>query len=673
MPASSRPLLHVGYHKTATTWLQTRFFAADDLGFYLSENRRDSLYAFVFPHALEFDPGEARAFYEAEWQRAAEGAVPVLSMERFSGTPHAARYDSAEIADRLARTFPEGRVLLVVREQEDLILSGYRQYVKNSGVLSLDDYLHPTYEPSVIHRFSYGAFFFDRLVGLYDRLFGRENVLVLPYEAFREDPVAFMRSVAAFVGLDPADRALERLRPRNRANASLSAAATSLKRWGNRVASRQSAINPAPLVRLSDRGAVLSRRFFYAVDRWLPDRLSRRLDARQRAFVRASVGTRYADSNAALADRMGVDLGRYGYRLPEGRPEAGADAGPDPSALTFHIVYTRGTVGLLTPFVASLLEHSPFRYRLVSNGCGPEERAALAELAATSPRLEALALPGDEVHLHSTGLDWLFENSSDPYFAFLDSDVFAVAPFGEAVRRALVDGPTFFSCAQPWASDADRSVGPNRQLSGRHLAAMGRRVGTTFFAVYQRDRVEQVRREYRVGFGKYVWRTLPPAVRGRFREGHLRFRRYDTAKVLTLLLGCEGARIHYEPLRALVHLGGVSDRAEGERRRHEPGPRRTARVWFRLLVRRFMRTVFGPTWPSPPGASFKDRRLLAWHYFGEAIPRLQAGEAPPPSPDFGDPAVQREMERVIGELTAFYRGAPPPTPVDDRSEVLSEA
>ncbi len=670
MPASRRPpLIHVGYHKTGTTWLQQRLFASHEVGFCTGSHRRDCLYVFVYPHAFEFDPAEARAFFEADWQRCPDDAVPVLSMERFSGTPHAGRYDSVEIAGRLHRTFPEGRVLVVVREQDDMILSSYRQYVKNSGGLSLDGYLHPPYEPSVIHQFSYGAFHYDRLVAMYDDLYGRENVLALPYEAFREDPVGTMEAISRFAGLDPDPEVLEQLRPSERKNASLSALATSLKRRANQVASRRSAINPTPLVQLSERGAALSKRFFYKIDGWLPRGLSRRIDGRERAVIRAGVGSRYEESNAALAERMGVDLGRYGYQMPEGWTLAdGASpkrARPADATPTFHVLYTPGTVGLLSPFAESLVRHSPFRFRLVANGCGPEERAQLDALAATSPRLEALALPTDAPLSHGDAMDWLFARDDDPTFAFLDSDLFAVAPFGDPVREALAQGPTFFACTQPWSTDRDRAVFPGGPLAGRHLTTTGRYAGTTFFAVYERAAVERVQRAHGVGFGKYTWEELPASARGRLAETALRHSHYDTAKALNLLIRADGARLRYDPLPAIVHLGGVSDRVQGARRKAE-GPEpwwnhpervASAAAWGRLL-RRAWRTATQSALPPTDGPSYKTRRRLAWHYFGDAIPALQAGQPPPPTPDFGDPLTQREMDRVARELARYYAAEP---------------
>jgi len=49
--------------------------------------------------------------------------VPVLSAERLSGNPDSGGYDSVHVAEYLAATFPEARVLIVIREQADMLVS----------------------------------------------------------------------------------------------------------------------------------------------------------------------------------------------------------------------------------------------------------------------------------------------------------------------------------------------------------------------------------------------------------------------------------------------------------------------------------------------------------------------------------------------------------------------
>jgi hypothetical protein len=61
-----------------------------------------------------------------------------------------------------------------------------------------------------------------------------------------------------------------------------------------------------------------------------------------------------------------------------------------------------------------------------------------------------------------------------------------------------------------------------------------------------------------VTFMDYLWEDLPVEHQHALEEFGLRAARYDTAKVLNLLLQHNGALLAYVSLPNLVHLGGVS-------------------------------------------------------------------------------------------------------------------
>lgn len=129
-----RPLIHIGYHKTATTWLQRSVFVSRDAGFALAGSSRDLPSYFANIHSFAFDPTAARDKFGPRVERAEEeGLVPALSAERLSGDPHRGGFDGKLVADRLAETFPEARVLVVFREQGSMLYSLYKQYMKRGG------------------------------------------------------------------------------------------------------------------------------------------------------------------------------------------------------------------------------------------------------------------------------------------------------------------------------------------------------------------------------------------------------------------------------------------------------------------------------------------------------------------------------------------------------------
>ena len=311
-----RPLIHIGYHKTGTTWLQRCLFCRADLGFVPLDEHRDIHQQIVFPHPLDYDPQRCRQYFQVRFEPiASQGKLPVLSAERLCGNPHSGGYDSKEIADRLAATFPEARILIVLREQKSIILSTYKQYVRAGGSASIRQYLCPPERGrSRVPMFDFDHFKYDRLLSHYQRLFGKENVLAMPYEWFSNEPRDYVARIVSFAGLQVPDALLNDLPFQKKENEGLSGLAVALKRRLNPVV-QEDRLNPVPWFPLTKAERLL-RRTVGAVDRIVPRRIAQALEARLRAVVCEQVGDRYKHSNARTGELIGMALDRFGYDLP---------------------------------------------------------------------------------------------------------------------------------------------------------------------------------------------------------------------------------------------------------------------------------------------------------------------------------------------------------------------
>lgn len=311
-----RPLIHIGYHKTGTSWLQRYLFRNAAAGFDWGGKRTDSpVNDLVATHPLEFSVGASRAAFEPSIAEAAEnGLIPVVSLERLSGHPFSGGYDSKEIAHRLAEVLPRGRVLVVIREQRSMILSTYKQYVKTGGAASLRLFLEPPSYKNVrprVPQFDYRHFEYHRLLALYQELFGAKRVLVLPYEMLSLDAGGFVATIAGFAGRPLQPEVLESLPFDERPNLAGSAVSTRAERIVNRWFVRCD-VNPAPLIP-SVRAGRFARRRARAVDRAVPRRMRERIDRRLREAIEGLVGDRYAESNRMTSEIAGMDLAAYGY------------------------------------------------------------------------------------------------------------------------------------------------------------------------------------------------------------------------------------------------------------------------------------------------------------------------------------------------------------------------
>ena len=301
------PLVHVGYHKTGTTWLQRHLFKVPDRGF-LCPRRVQIYQALVLPNPLDFDAATARGTFAPLLEEAKlRGLVPVLSHERLGGHFETGGYDSKEIAERVAAVFEEARVLICIREQESMILSAYKQHLKRDGCLSLRTFVTSTgvyYGP----RFSLTQYEYDRLIRCYQRLFGKDRVLVLPFEQFKTKPEHFASRLSDFCGVQMA----EGLPFEQRVNVTPSGAALAAKRYFNWlfVAGPRNRSFTFALPKVLRRFGKIS--FF---EKLCSNRRKRRWDEKSGAFVANHVGDHYCESNRRTADLTGLDLAGYGYKM----------------------------------------------------------------------------------------------------------------------------------------------------------------------------------------------------------------------------------------------------------------------------------------------------------------------------------------------------------------------
>lgn len=305
-------LIHIGYHKTASTWFQKELFGPGSEQFVPLCERGNprrlgrklvigddgyllppySLHAKSFPEALR----------RAREHVADSGRTPVISEERLSGNPHASGFDGHRISERLAHHFPEARILCVVREQNDATLSHYRQYIRIGGTASLEGYLTAAYDGRRPGFSPHHLRYMD-LVQQYHRVFGPESLLVLPYEMFRERPEQFVERLGEFLGRPLHAAALKTGRHYNR-------------RRKDRLLLRCPALNalqkptavdgPSPIY---FPGSSMLLKLALAVGNGiLPD-----VDASLRKRVEAFVGDRYDQSNKELSRLIGIDLSQWGY------------------------------------------------------------------------------------------------------------------------------------------------------------------------------------------------------------------------------------------------------------------------------------------------------------------------------------------------------------------------
>ncbi|MCZ6775608.1 MAG: sulfotransferase [Ignavibacteria bacterium] len=307
------PLIHIGYHKTATSWLQKFVFQNSNASFICPVPRSLLAHKLIYPNALDFDSEQCRAdlLHETPIEESKSFTMAVSS-ERLSGNPHSGGYDSKQTADRLKQVFPNAKILIVIREQKSMILSVYKQYVRVGGMCSIADYLQPP-EKRRVPLFDLAHFAYDRLIRHYMGLFGAANVLVLPYELFRREPKTFLSSILTFASPGINARILEQMPYSRRENSSLSAWTVSIKRRTNFLSARDS-VNPWTLIHSPKMKRVIDQAIV-CIDSCTPAGINRWHENRLRTCVSDLVAGRYTRSNVRTSELINVDLQQYHYEM----------------------------------------------------------------------------------------------------------------------------------------------------------------------------------------------------------------------------------------------------------------------------------------------------------------------------------------------------------------------
>lgn len=306
-----RHLVHIGYHKSATTWFQKVYYPGVENARYVDRNLVKQT---MLEHsALHWQADAARQ------QLIPDGGRAILCEEELSGYLHNGGLFgclSKDMAHRLREVFADADIVAFIRRQPDMIAACYAQYIRGGGTFSVNRYLWPQRYLSrgaesrfyKIPRFSFDHFEYLPLLRHYAALFGHERVHVFPYEALRDDSDRFLDEFEARFDLR-VDR--QRLGSGRRN--------VSYRLWLMPVAR---ALNLFTRRTVLDKHYLLHIPYWYSVRRWLLETLNklpvgqpppapRLLGARNADYIR----DRYRETNRALAEEFDVPLEAYDYPL----------------------------------------------------------------------------------------------------------------------------------------------------------------------------------------------------------------------------------------------------------------------------------------------------------------------------------------------------------------------
>ena len=283
-------LFHIGYHKTASTWFQKKFYP-------FSENH------------VQVKRSKIRDFfYENKYQDFKSDGNLIFCDEELSGNIHNGAYlglFSKYVAAKISK-FENPQVIIFIRNQYDIIVSSYLQYIKEGGNYSFSRYIeHKEFDRSNrASLFSFSHFDFQNLIHTYESLIGKENVHVYLFEDFISDKKSF---ISSFIKSHNLEIDIEKV-DFTRNNTSYSYISLFIARIINSF-TRKNVLYKYYIIHLP---------FIYEYAREILRRI-KVFPVKSKLFIndesKKLIREKYSDSNKILIKEYNLDLEKYNYPL----------------------------------------------------------------------------------------------------------------------------------------------------------------------------------------------------------------------------------------------------------------------------------------------------------------------------------------------------------------------
>lgn len=306
-------VIHVGYPKTATSWMQSHVYTKAEGFCHLGNGLKMSEWGvhLVAAHDLAFSPALVREGV-AEFCRSRGCNKVIMSWEHLLGDSAYHADGLTRIANRLKQCFPNARIIIYVREQLALLKAIYAQYVQEGGTWTLDEFTQLKYP----YRIGFSPVYLNYALvyRLYSELFGEHNIYFQAYEVLKAQPEKEISRLFAWLGV-PAHK-IRDIRFYEQVNASLSRQALSVLRVLNHVVpSRFNSLGSVAFTKQPKSRFYLRKWLQQYVDPKLIRKVFTATELELSPAVHAELESYYRKSNSTLAKEQGVALAEYGYLL----------------------------------------------------------------------------------------------------------------------------------------------------------------------------------------------------------------------------------------------------------------------------------------------------------------------------------------------------------------------
>lgn len=193
-------LLHIGYRKAATTYMKDWFYFHPELRFNFGTFGGFSNTSDI----CKFNAIDEKIKYLVLSDSFTQyyGDSPEKSKKNI-------RKFQTDTCLLLKKLFPAAKILIITRAAETAMLSEYSEYVKLGGVFNQEELIHKN---ETIEYFD-GFLDYDFLINMYCNTFGKDNLIILPYELLNDDPGLFINTLEENLGLNHYDYTYQKRNP----------------------------------------------------------------------------------------------------------------------------------------------------------------------------------------------------------------------------------------------------------------------------------------------------------------------------------------------------------------------------------------------------------------------------------------------------------------------------
>jgi hypothetical protein len=194
--------IHIGYSKSASTWLQKLLAKEDGLFF------KYKSYFFYPYQSPVYDKGVEH--YQSLFEDAPDDKIIVESQEHiilpFIHPDPEVKIASTNLemirkmAERMKSVIPNVKIILIIRNQEKMVRSRYIQYLVQGGTLDAQTFLDRTFLNGMYEEFL--DYRYDKVLDVLHDVLSDENVLTLCQEGIARKPEEFVGKLSKFLGCE---------------------------------------------------------------------------------------------------------------------------------------------------------------------------------------------------------------------------------------------------------------------------------------------------------------------------------------------------------------------------------------------------------------------------------------------------------------------------------------